>query len=230
MGNGIVSHAEASPGLPTPAGSALESRTVDTADEAQRLILAGVEEMTEKDSIEPRVSDIVRRAGLSNKAFYRHFKSKDDLLLAILDANMRNLATQFEERLSPDLPPMDRVSAWVWGVLEQALDPERSAAHRPLLVHQGRLLDCLGASLWTHVGRLIGLLQDAIAEAREAGEIPESVDPVRDGEAIFHLAMGWMHGRVVGRVIPPREEAERVVAFALRGLGHNGGGAGDGRG
>ena len=36
-------------------------------------------------------------------------------------------------------------------------------------------------------------------------------------EAAF--AMGWMHGRVIGRVTPPREEAERVVAFALRGLG-----------
>jgi AcrR family transcriptional regulator len=196
----------------------------------QRLILAGVGEMTEKNSVEPRVSDIVRRAGLSNKAFYRHFKSKDDLLLAVLEANMRSLTQEFEEQLSPELPPLDRVTAWVWGVLEQALDPERSAAHRPLLVHQGRLLDSLGAPLWAHVGHLIGLLQEAIAEARASGDVPQSVDPERDGEAIFHLAMGWMHGRVVGRVTPPRKEAECVVAFALRGLGRDGGAAGDRRG
>ncbi|MGI9590018.1 MAG: TetR/AcrR family transcriptional regulator, partial [Myxococcota bacterium] len=147
------------------------------------------------------------------------FKSKDELLLAVLEESMRTLAQQFEERLAAEMPPIERVRAWIWGVLEQALDPGRSAEHRPLLVHQGRLLDSLGAQLWEHVARLIGLLQRAIADAQEAGELPESVDPMRDGEAVFHLAMGWMHGRVIGRVTPTREEAERVVAFALRGLG-----------
>ena len=231
MGNGDLSSAtEGIPGLHRSAGLALEPRDADPVDEARRLSLAGVAEMTEKSSVEPRVCDIVRRAGLSNKAFYRHFKSKDELLFAVLAANMRTLARELEEQLTLDMPPLERVRAWVWGVLEQALDPARSAAHRPLLVHQGRLLDSLGAELWTHVARLIGLLQGAIAEARESGEIPETIDPEREGEAIFHLAMGWMQGRVVGRMTPSREDAERVVAFALRGLGSTGGGAGDGRG
>lgn len=220
MGNGILSGETASsPAVFRSPPRAIEARFSPYLEEAQRLIHAGVAEMAETSSLDPRVSDIVRRAGLSNKAFYRHFKSKDELLLAVLEESMRTLAQEFEERLSPEMPPIERVRAWVWGVLEQALDPGRSAEHRPLLVHQGRLLDSLGAQLWDHVAQRIGLLQSAIAEAREAGDLPESVDPMRDGEAVFHLAMGWMHGRVVGRVTPPREEAERVVAFALRGLG-----------
>ena len=220
MGNGILSGETASsPAVVRSPPRAIEARFSPYLEEAQRLIHAGVAEMAETSSLDPRVSDIVRRAGLSNKAFYRHFKSKDELLLAVLEESMRTLAQQFEERLSPAMPPIERVRAWVWGVLEQALDPGRSAEHRPMLVHQGRLLDSLGAQLWDHVAQRIGLLQSAIAEAREAGDLPESVDPMRDGEAVFHLAMGWMHGRVVGRVTPPREEAERVVAFALRGLG-----------
>jgi AcrR family transcriptional regulator len=220
MGNGIIpAEIASSPGVCRSAGRAIEARYSPYGEEAQRLIQAGVAEMAETSSLDPRVGDIVRRAGLSNKAFYRHFKSKDELLRAVLEESMRVLAQQFEERLRPEMPPLERVRAWVWGVLEQALDPGRSAEHRPLLVHQGRLLDSLGAPRWDHVARPIALLQSAIAEAREAGDLPESVDPIRDGEAIFHLAMGWMHGRVVGRVTPSREEAERVVAFALRGLG-----------
>lgn len=221
MGNGILTRETAgSPGALRSADRAIEARYSAYVEEAQRLIHAGVAEMAEQNTVDPRVCDIVRRAGLSNKAFYRHFKSKDELLLAVLEESMRTLAQEFEDRLTAVVEPLARVEAWVWGVLEQALDPRRSAEHRPLLVHQGRLLDNLGAQLWNHVARLIGLLQSAIAEAREAGDVPETVDPERDGEAIFHLAMGWMHGRVVGRVVPPREEAERVVAFALRGLGH----------
>ncbi len=220
MRNGTLSRAtsDSRPSVRTVSRST-QARSAASVEEAQLLIRAGVSEMIEKSNVAPRVCDIVRRARLSNKAFYRHFKSKDELLLAVLEENMRTLARQFEERLTPEMEPLERVRAWIWGVLEQALDPQRSAAHRPLLVYQGRLLDSLGVQLGAHVARLIGLLQGSIAEAREAGQLPESVDPERDGEAIFHLATGWMQGRVLGRVTPRREEAERVVDFALRGLG-----------
>ena len=117
-------------------------------------------------------------------------------------------------------PPRHTLNAV--GVLELAIDPELSAAQRPLLVHQGRLLDSLGAETWGHVVRMMSLLQAAIRDAREAGDVPETVDPVLDAEAIFHLSLGWMSGRVIGRVVPTWEEAERVVAFALRGLGGRG--------
>jgi hypothetical protein len=30
--------------------------------------------------------------------------------------------------------------------------------------------------------------------------------------------MGWMHGQVLARVIPTREDCERIVEFAIRGL------------
>ena len=223
MGTGILAKGtDGSPQAHRSADRAIEARYTAYLDEAHRLIQAGIEEMTEKSHLDPRVSDIVRRSGLSNKAFYRHFKSKDELLVAVLEENMSTLAQEFEERLTAEMPPVDRVRAWVWGVLEQALDGERSAAHRPLLVYQGRLVESLGPQLWGHVSRIIGLLQEAIAEGREQGALPASVDPLRDGEAIFHLAMGWMQGRVIGRVTPRREEAERVVAFAMRGLGQNG--------
>lgn len=218
MGNGILPSATHD----SPTTPAVAERPVSEADvlsERQRLIRSGVAEMADKSSVDPRVADIVRRAGLSNKAFYRHFKSKDELLYAVLEESMRIQADEFEARLSPEAKPLERVRTWIWGVLELALDPELSAAHRPLLVHQGRLLDSLGAETWAHVTRLMELLQGAIEDARAAGDVPETVDAVHDSEAIFHLAMGWMHSRVVGRVIPPREEAERVVAFAVRGLG-----------
>jgi len=223
MGNGILGH-EAS-GSPTEASEpkSEDARGNATAlDERQQLVRAGVAEMTQDSSVDPRVSDIVRRAGLSNKAFYRHFRSKEDLLFAVLVEQMRIEAQQFEDRLETETKPLERVRGWIWGVLELALDPDLSASHRPLLVRQGRLLDNLGAEVWGHVARVMSILQQAIADARDAGDVPETVEPDQDAEAIFHLVMGWMQGRVVGRVTPTREEAERVVAFALRGLGGRG--------
>jgi len=223
MGNEVLPlGTKASPG-PSPAGSQESAPTeAKTLDERQRLILAGVQEMAEQGSEDPRVADIVRRAGLSNKAFYRNFKSKDELLYAVLEESMRLQVEELVARLEPGTKPLERVRAWILGVLELAIDPELSAVQRPLLVHQGRLLDSLGAEVWEHVVRLMTLLQSAIADARAAGDVPETVDPERDAEAIFHLTLGWMNGRVIGRVTATREEAQRVVVFALRGLGGRG--------
>ena len=48
----------------------------------------------------PTVAEIVREAGLSNQAFYRHFASKDDLVTAIVDAGARRLAAYVERRVA----------------------------------------------------------------------------------------------------------------------------------
>ena len=77
--------------IPSPAGrsaaqEALARREAAYAEEVRRLLDAALDVMrscgTEK---RPRVADIVAAAGLSNDAFYRHFRSKDALVAALVD-------------------------------------------------------------------------------------------------------------------------------------------------
>lgn len=60
-------------------------------------------------------------------------------------------------------------------------------------------------------------LRAAIAEAMARRELAE-VDIETDTEVVYQLAMGWMHGRLITPVPPTRQEAQRVVEFAIRGL------------
>jgi len=56
-------------------------------DEVQRLLDAGLVAMRRHGTVRsPSVAEIVAEAGLSNDAFYRVFASKDELVLAVLDA------------------------------------------------------------------------------------------------------------------------------------------------
>ena len=83
------------------------------ADEVRRLVDAAYEVMRAAGDLDPRVADVVRTAGLSNQAFYRHFASKDALLLAVLtDGQERLLATLTTrmERVGPGAPA---VAAWI---------------------------------------------------------------------------------------------------------------------
>jgi AcrR family transcriptional regulator len=195
----------------------LEPRYAAYLDEVERLLQAGLDEMRERQCVEPRVADIVRRAGLSNKAFYRHFRSRNELLLAILEQGLRVQFSKLEERMGQADSALDRIRCWMWEVLGRALDPETAAATRPLLVHQERLLESVGEEVWDCVERLKLPLRAAIAEAVESGELEEA-DVESDTEVVFQLAIGWMHGRLITPVPPTRQEAQRVVEFAIRGL------------
>lgn len=95
------------------------------ADEAQRLMDAGTAAMVRLGTGDrPTVAEIVREAGLSNQAFYRHFASKDDLVAAIVDAGARRLATYVEHRMQAHDDPVDQIREWVAAVLTQATDPK----------------------------------------------------------------------------------------------------------
>lgn len=95
------------------------------AEEAQRLMDAGTAVMVRVGLAgRPTVAEIVREAGLSNQAFYRHFASKDDLVAAIVDAGARRLAGYVEHRMSAHADPVDQIREWVAAVLSQATNPE----------------------------------------------------------------------------------------------------------
>ena len=89
----------------------------------RRLLDAGLEVMARCGTTSrPRVADIVEAAGLSNDAFYRHFRSKDALVAAILDDGAERLHGYLAHQMAKEATPEEQVRRWVEGVLAQADD------------------------------------------------------------------------------------------------------------
>ena len=218
MENRVLSReTQPSPGAVRSAERALEARYEVYLEEAQRLIRAGSEEIREQGNVAPRVADVVRRAQLSNKAFYRHFKSKEELLLAVLEEGMQQRVAEFEKRMAAASTARGRVEAWIEGVLVHATDPEEARAARPMYVYQARLADNLGDQLWETRERLFRPLVEALRAGFESGELPD-IDPERDADAIQYLCLGWVNGHVLANTIPSAGEARAIAEFAMRGL------------
>lgn len=192
---------------------ALAARRDAYAQEVRRLIDASFSLIRTSGELEPRVSAIVEAAGLSNQAFYRHFRSKDELLLATLDEGVALLAEHLRRRMEAAADPLGRVRAWMAGVLEQALDPRAAEATRPFAVSRARLARRFPAELAASERQLVAPLAEALASAGLG------VDPERDADAVYTLAMGWLERRLAQAEPASRAEAEHLVAFALRGLG-----------
>jgi len=195
----------------------LASRRVVYEAEIQRLVDAAFALIQRTGDLEPRVGAIVREAGLSNQAFYRHFRSKHELLVAVLDRGIELLAGYLAHRMEAAGGPAARVRAWLEGLLAQALDPSAADATRPFALARGRLAELFPEEIAESERRLTALAEAALREARDAGELPGAL-PERDAESLYHLAMGWMQARLLSPGSPGAADAERLVAFAFRGL------------
>src|SRR5690606_8779236 len=111
----------------------LSERYASAADEVSRLIDATYRVLQRSGSVDPRVREILGEAGLSTQAFYRHFASKDELLLVVLDDGLHQLTDHLRRRMDKAPRGLPQVQAWIEGVLAQAVDPEASSRTRPFV-------------------------------------------------------------------------------------------------
>jgi AcrR family transcriptional regulator len=193
------------------ADRALDERRAAYADEVRRFIDAAYAVMRATGDIDPRVGDVVRAAGLSNQAFYRHFKSKDALLLAVLTDGQQRLLATLQTRMARVEPGAPQIAAWIEGVMAQARNPEAAENTRPFAINGARIADRFPEEWSASRERLIAPLRTAVAEA--------GGDPDRDADAIYHVTFGEMEDALKRRVHPTREDVNHLVQFALKGAG-----------
>lgn len=189
---------------------ALRSRVDTYVDEVLTFVDAAKAIMARTGDVDPRVAEVVREAQLSNQAFYRHFRSKDELLLAVLAEGQADLVHYLEARLDSAEGPADQVRRWIEGILNQAANPRAATATRPFAVNGNRLADLFPEE----AARTAELLKAPLVGALQA--LP-SRDPRRDADAIYHLTLGRMHAHLVERTRPTKRDVEHIVAFALGG-------------
>lgn len=195
----------------------LEGRRAAAQSEVERLVSAGFRVIERTGHLEPKVSDILAEAGLSNQAFYRHFRSKHELLVAVLDEGIRGLGRYLAGRVAEAATPTEAVREWIRGMAAQAQDPSGAQASRPFALARGRLAEAFPAEVARSERQVTASLRDALHAARTDGSMP-AVDADPDAEALYHLMMGWVESRLVEARIPSDHEVARLEAFAMAGL------------
>ena len=94
-------------------------------DDRQGIIDAAYGCLSQPHSGPIPVAAILDRAGLSTRAFYRHFASKDELFLAMLRQEADELAIRLD-RIADELPgdSVERLKAWIEMMFVLAHDAE----------------------------------------------------------------------------------------------------------
>lgn len=187
----------------------LARRGAEYAGEVRRLLDAGLEVMRGcGTSSRPRVADIVAAAGLSNDAFYRHFRSKDALVAAILEDGAERLRSYLAHQMTKEATPRGKVRRWVRGVLSQAVDEDSAATTLAVLWNADSLGEGLTSGRPSASGPLATLLREPFAELG-------SPAPELDASLAAHATVGVLADRLWERVRPSPTEIDRVADFCL---------------
>ncbi len=190
---------------------ALDDRQREATEEVERILAAAVRAMERAAPEPPRVSDIVAEAGSSNKAFYRYFAGKDDLILAVMERGVAIVVSYLQHQMAKESKPEDKVARWIEGTLAQVADPHlismsRAAAGQMSAVANWRSAD----------QEMMRPLRNLLIEPVTA---LASDDVDRDVEAVFCCTAAAMRRYVGSADRPGHDDIAHVVRFCLRGLG-----------
>jgi AcrR family transcriptional regulator len=191
------------------ADATLAERRGQYAAEVRRLIDAAFSVMRSTGDIDPQVRDIVKAAGLSNQAFYRHFASKDALLLAVLADGQRQLVDYLVSRVRSTADPESQVRRWVEGMMAQARNPAAAEATRPFAINGARLADRYPDDLAATRAELLSTLEPSV---RALGGTED------DAAFVCELALARMNDAITHRRRPSAQEVQHLVAFCLAGV------------
>jgi AcrR family transcriptional regulator len=191
------------------AADTLAKRGPDYTNEVRRLLDAALAIMSEHGTTaRARVADIVAAAGVSNDTFYRHFSSKDALVVALLEDGTDRLASYVAHQMSKEEAPERKVRRWVEGVLSQTRE---EAASTTLAV------------LWN--GSSIGT---GVTAGRHSASVPlaalllepfaalGSTTPELDACLVAHATLGKVADYLWARTRPGRGEIEHITEFCIR--------------
>jgi AcrR family transcriptional regulator len=174
----------------------------------ERLVQAARDLANETGSAAFTVAQVTTRAGLSLKSFYRCFKGKDDLLLALLAADSAIGAGFLAERIGTRQGD-DAVHAYVVELFDMLLLPGALGYAGVLVREYLRLAEHHDAELRNALAPLLNLLASHL----------KTTQPNRDALTMFGVLLGGIHDVVIGRTANTRELAEYLHRFCTKGVG-----------
>lgn len=156
----------------------------------EQLLDAAARVFSERGYARATISELARAAEVTDAIIYRHFKSKRDLFIALIEQTGRETIDRWRERLSDASSPRDR--------LRRLLD------ENPIVREEGRLRyavilqaiseiedEAIHRALDDHIRALHGFVRHELEEALEAGQVRNGFSAELIGWALVHLGVGY---------------------------------------
>lgn len=198
----------------------MADRNAKHADERERLARAGWTVLRRNGYANAGITEILAEAELGTRAFYRHFSSKDELLIAMFRDNASVTAQRLTERVEAAGSPTGRLIAWIDEILSLAEDDH----HREIALMFASpsvrsVFEDAGDEV---IAQLRTPLLTALADGVAAGEFADC-DPDADAKTIHAIVWQLFTDRIHDRSpLDPAAARAQVERFTLDAIGWSG--------
>jgi AcrR family transcriptional regulator len=160
------------------------------------------------------VEEILRAAAVNRRTFYRHFPSKDALLLAMQDEAGELVREALWSATARAADGRAAVTAWIEEFLSVGWDTRRLREGRTFLAPEVGLVAGIAAALEDIHARHRAVLEAALRRARLDRTLPAAV-PERDAFAIHAVVLRCLEMRARSRLDRPYQEVRDEITGLL---------------
>ncbi len=186
-------------------------------DPAEKLIHAGQALVLEGEG-QFTVKQLADRAGVALQTFYRHFGSKDELLLAVLEENVENGVDEMEAIAARESDPVEQLRVVIQLPIRMSTEPE---AYRRLRFHARerlRLSELDPAESELAFAPYRRLVEEHIRRVDLSGA-RAAADPRHDADLVMRLVVGYAHAIGIGALPRSADEcADHLWEFCRAAL------------
>jgi AcrR family transcriptional regulator len=190
-----------------------------TDDDRKLIIEAAYACLSEPHSGPIPVAAILQRAGVSSRAFYRHFESKDALFLAMLREETDALASRLD-RICAEVPggPVDALKSWIAGMFGLIHDHQTRMHFTVIDSDEVRAAKGYRETREkAHADRERSLVE-ILQRGRADGTFPLT-EPDSDAIAISAVTSRVMLSQSYQDPVRMQRAQDQILHFALRALG-----------
>lgn len=164
------------------------------------------------------VADVLTRAKLGTRAFYRHFDSKDQLVQAVFLDMGRVEMLRLRGRMASAAGPLEAVAAWIEGRLDLVFDDAIRSDLRHLSLEAQSQMFAAPELVGPAYREMLKPLVDQIALGMQQG-VFRCVDPQADSDMLQGAVWACVE-RQWGTIDGDRQKIREVaLRFCLSGLG-----------
>jgi AcrR family transcriptional regulator len=182
-------------------------------------ILSAASELVREEGVSAlSIAQVLGRAQLSTRAFYRHFDTKDHLVSALFLEMARIEMLRLREGMDAAPDPVRAVAAWIDGRLDLAFNDEIQSDLRKMSLEAQTQMFAAPELVGPAYREILRPLVEQLARGSEL-ELFRDVDP--DNEALSIQGVVWsnVERQWAAAGCDLSELRERVQRFCLRGLG-----------
>ena len=164
------------------------------------------------------IAAVLERAGLSTRAFYRHFGSKDELVAAVFLETARAEKQRLRRRMAAAATESEAVSLWIDARLDLAFDDTIGSDLRRLSLEAQSQTFASPGLVQPAYAEMLKPLSEALQRGLESG-VFRDIDTVTAAQFVHGVVWAGIDRQWTTGGCDRDDLHQRIVRFCLRGLG-----------